>query len=40
VSGDPTKASVEIGHAILKIKIDNAVAQIKSSLAAPMEKKP
>jgi creatinine amidohydrolase/Fe(II)-dependent formamide hydrolase-like protein len=40
VSGDPTKASVEIGHAILKIKIDNAVAQIKSSLVAPMEKKP
>lgn len=34
VSGDPTKASAEIGEALLRIKIDNAVAQIKASLAA------
>jgi creatinine amidohydrolase len=35
VSGDPTKASAELGGALLKIKIDNAVAQIRSSMAAP-----
>jgi creatinine amidohydrolase/Fe(II)-dependent formamide hydrolase-like protein len=40
VSGDPTKATAEIGHALLKIKIDNAVAQIRASLAASAEKKP
>ncbi len=33
VSGDPTKATAEFGHAILKIKIDNALAQIRTSLA-------
>jgi creatinine amidohydrolase len=33
VSGDPTKATKAIGEAILKIKIDNALAQIKSSFA-------
>ncbi|MGH7713899.1 MAG: creatininase family protein [Gemmatimonadaceae bacterium] len=33
VSGDPTKATVELGQAILKIKIDNALAQIRASLA-------
>jgi len=45
VSGDPTKATPELGQAILKIKIDNALAQIKASLAAaaappPMERTP
>jgi len=40
VTGDPTKATAEIGRAILKIKIDNALAQIRASLAAPMEKTP
>lgn len=33
VVGDPTKASAEIGRALLQIKIDNAVKQIKASLA-------
>jgi creatinine amidohydrolase/Fe(II)-dependent formamide hydrolase-like protein len=33
VSGDPTKATAELGQAILKIKIDNALAQIRVSLA-------
>jgi creatinine amidohydrolase len=35
VNGDPTKATKAIGEMILKIKIDNAVAQIRASLAAP-----
>ena len=30
VSGDPTKASAEIGAELLKIKIDHALAQIRS----------
>lgn len=34
VSGDPTKATPELGMHILRIKIDNAVAQIRTSLAA------
>jgi creatinine amidohydrolase/Fe(II)-dependent formamide hydrolase-like protein len=34
VSGDPTKATAELGAAIIKIKIDNALAQIKTSMAA------
>ena len=33
VTGDPTKATAELGRAQLKIKIDNAVAQIRASLA-------
>lgn len=33
VVGDPTKASAEIGRALLQIKIDNAVRQIRASLA-------
>jgi creatinine amidohydrolase/Fe(II)-dependent formamide hydrolase-like protein len=33
VTGDPTKATAELGRAQLKIKIDNAVAQIQASLA-------
>jgi creatinine amidohydrolase/Fe(II)-dependent formamide hydrolase-like protein len=35
VNGDPTKATAELGEAILRIKIDNALAQIRASLAAP-----
>lgn len=35
VSGDPTKASAEIGRKLLQIKIDHAVAQIRASIAAP-----
>lgn len=31
VSGDPTKATAEIGRALLKIKIDNALAQIRAA---------
>jgi hypothetical protein len=31
---DPTKATAEIGKALVDIKINNALAQIKSSLAA------
>jgi creatinine amidohydrolase len=33
VTGDPTKATAELGRAQLKIKIDNAVAQIRASVA-------
>ena len=36
VSGDPTKATAELGRAILQIKIDNALAQIRASLAEKM----
>lgn len=32
VSGDPTLASTEIGERLLRIKIDNAVAQIRASI--------
>ena len=34
VSGDPTLASAEIGEHLLRIKIDNALAQIRAGLAA------
>ncbi|MGQ0649783.1 MAG: creatininase family protein [Gemmatimonadaceae bacterium] len=34
VSGDPTKATPALGEAILKIKIDNALAQIRTSMGA------
>lgn len=34
VSGNPTLATPEIGERLLQIKIENAVAQIKASLAA------
>ena len=34
VNGDPTKATAELGKALVQIKIDNAVAQIRASLAA------
>lgn len=37
VSGDPTKASAEIGQALLKIKIDNALAQIRAARASSQE---
>ena len=40
VSGDPTKASVQIGEVLMRIKIDNAVAQIRASLAAREELMP
>jgi creatinine amidohydrolase/Fe(II)-dependent formamide hydrolase-like protein len=40
VSGDPTQASVAIGEALMRIKIDNAVAQIRASLAAREEPQP
>ena len=33
VSGDPTLASSELGERLLRIKIDNALAQIRASLA-------
>jgi creatinine amidohydrolase len=33
VSGDPTKASAELGKALVQIKVDNAVAQIRALLA-------
>jgi creatinine amidohydrolase/Fe(II)-dependent formamide hydrolase-like protein len=32
VNGDPTKATAELGKALVQIKIDNALAQIRSSL--------
>lgn len=34
VNGDPTKATAELGKALVDIKINNALAQIKSSIAA------
>ena len=34
VSGDPSLATPELGAAMLRIKIDNALAQIRASLAA------
>ncbi len=37
VSGDPTKATPEIGKALLKIKIDNALAQIRAARASSQE---
>jgi creatinine amidohydrolase/Fe(II)-dependent formamide hydrolase-like protein len=40
VSGDPTRATAEIGRAIVQIKIDNAVAQIRASLSARPEMLP
>lgn len=33
VSGDPTKATAELGKALVQIKIDNALAQIRAMLA-------
>jgi creatinine amidohydrolase/Fe(II)-dependent formamide hydrolase-like protein len=33
VSGDPTKATAELGKVILQFKIDNALAQIRASIA-------
>jgi len=33
VSGDPSKATPELGRELLKIKIDNGLAQIRASLA-------
>jgi creatinine amidohydrolase len=33
VSGDPTKATPQLGEALIRIKVDNAVAQIRASLA-------
>jgi creatinine amidohydrolase/Fe(II)-dependent formamide hydrolase-like protein len=37
VSGDPTKASAELGRALLQIKIDNAIAQIRGLMAGTLE---
>jgi creatinine amidohydrolase len=34
-TGDATKASKQLGERLLKFKIDNAIAQIKASIAAP-----
>jgi creatinine amidohydrolase/Fe(II)-dependent formamide hydrolase-like protein len=40
VSGDPTKATPELGKALLDIKIDNALAQIRASVGAGRGAKP
>ncbi len=37
VSGDATKASARIGEGLLKIKVDNALAQIRTSMSAAKE---
>ncbi len=37
VSGDPTKATAELGKVFVQIKIDNAVAQIKGLMAGTIE---
>lgn len=33
VNGDPTKATAELGKALVQIKVDNALAQIRAALA-------
>jgi creatinine amidohydrolase len=35
VNGDPTKATADIGERLLRIKVDNALAQIRRSMEAP-----
>ncbi len=37
VSGDPTKATPELGEVFVRIKIDNAVAQIKGLMAGTLQ---
>ena len=37
VSGDPTKATPELGKAFIQIKVDNAVAQIKGLMAGTIQ---
>ena len=37
VTGDPTKATADIGRKLLQIKVDHAVAQIKAKRAAPSQ---
>jgi hypothetical protein len=37
VSGDPTLATAQIGEVLLHIKVTNALAQIRASLAAGQE---
>lgn len=37
VSGDPSKSTPELGKALLQIKIDNAVAQIKGLMAGTLQ---
>jgi creatinine amidohydrolase/Fe(II)-dependent formamide hydrolase-like protein len=37
VSGDPTKATAELGRVFLQIKIDNAIAQIRGLMAGTLE---
>jgi hypothetical protein len=34
VSGDPSLASAELGQHMMRIKIDNALAQIRASMGA------
>ena len=34
VSGDPTKATPELGKKLAQIKVDNALAQIRALLSA------
>ena len=40
VSGDPTKATAELGKVFVQIKIDNAVAQIKGLMAGTIQPAP
>jgi creatinine amidohydrolase/Fe(II)-dependent formamide hydrolase-like protein len=40
VSGDPTKATAELGRVFVQIKIDNAVAQMKGMLAGTVSAAP
>jgi creatinine amidohydrolase/Fe(II)-dependent formamide hydrolase-like protein len=40
VSGDPTKATAELGKAFVQIKIDNAVAQIKGLMSGTLQSAP
>jgi creatinine amidohydrolase/Fe(II)-dependent formamide hydrolase-like protein len=40
VSGDPTKATAELGRVFLDIKVNNAVAQIKGLMAGTIEPVP
>jgi creatinine amidohydrolase/Fe(II)-dependent formamide hydrolase-like protein len=40
VTGDPSKSTAELGHIFIKIKVDNAVAQIKGLMAGTIQPVP
>jgi creatinine amidohydrolase/Fe(II)-dependent formamide hydrolase-like protein len=40
VSGNPTRATAQLGEVLMRIKIDNAVTQIRTSLASRTQEQP